>query len=125
MKSVKTWIDVRASFLDLEKGSGASEFSWQLPSSPLFSSWLELGGQLARKVLYFWKPILVKSAGFASQPFSEVASSCRKGPQELVEGTRRGNHQHLWVLDHLVAARRQSKIRKLKKVAAASRKGER
>ena len=95
MKSVMTWIDVHASFLDLEKGSGVSEFSWQLPSSPPFSSWLGLGGQLARKMFCFWKPILVKSAGFASRPFSKVASFCRKGPQELVERTQRGSRHCL------------------------------
>ena len=113
MKSVKTWIDVRASFLDLEKGFGVSESSWQLPSSPSFSSWLELGGQLARKMLCFWKPILVRSAGSASRPFSKVASLCRKGPQEPVARMRMGSRQYLWVLDHLVAARRQSKIIKI------------
>src|SRR6185503_12198205 len=73
-------------------------------------SWSRLGGQLLQRLVFAWKPTEVSLAERTLSLSSLVVILCRKVHQEQLEESEMVPQYWSWVLDHLVAANRMSRL---------------
>ena len=84
--------------------------SWSLALWSSSFSWSRLGGQLLQRLVFAWKPTEVSLAEQTLSLSSLVVILCRKVHQEQLEESEMVPQYWSWVLDHLVAADRMSRL---------------
>ena len=84
--------------------------SWSLASWSSSFSWSRLGGQCLQKFVFAWKPTEVSLAEQSLSLSSLVVILCKRVHQEQLEESGMAPQCWSWVLDHLVAADRMSRL---------------
>ena len=84
--------------------------SWSLVLWSSSFSWSRLGGQLLQRLVFAWKLTEVSLAERTLSLSSLVVILCRKVHQEQLEESEMVPQYWSWVLDHLVAANRMSRL---------------
>ena len=84
--------------------------SWSLALWSSSFSWSRLGGQLLQRFVFTWKPTEVSLAEQTLSLSSLVVILCRKAHQEQLEESEMVPQYWSWVMDHLVAADRMSRL---------------
>ena len=76
----------------------------------IFLFLVKTGGQHLQKCVFTWKPTEVSLAGQSLSLSSLVVILCRRVHQEQLEESEMVPQYWSWVLDHLVAADRMSRL---------------